>query len=261
MKRKTSVFTLVILFITVSTVYAAPTTAVLDGGICINEILIDPNGTDNFDTDGDGTARTEDEFVELYNLSGGTIDISGWELWDAGVGNWFTFPGAADSGTTMLAAGAYAFVIADVQTGGSLPTMTNPSSLAFDANRGASGAMNNGGDNVVLYDPGADEYIQLRYNGDTEDNPPSSYTGFSATASRVGSTEDWGSDQDGHSLSRYPSGDTAVGVHDVIVPGGANASPTAITLSSLTAHAAAPWTGIALAGLLLGALVLVRRKR
>jgi len=38
-------------------------------------------------------------------------------------------------------------------------------------------------------------------------------------------------------------------------------SPTAITLSSLSAHAATPWTGIALAGLLLGALVLVRRKR
>ena len=37
--------------------------------------------------------------------------------------------------------------------------------------------------------------------------------------------------------------------------------PTAITLSSLSAHAAAPWTGIALAGLLLGALVIVRRKR
>jgi len=37
--------------------------------------------------------------------------------------------------------------------------------------------------------------------------------------------------------------------------------PNAITLSSLSAHAAAPWTGIALAGLLLGALVLVRRKR
>jgi len=40
-----------------------------------------------------------------------------------------------------------------------------------------------------------------------------------------------------------------------------NGGPTAITLSSLSAHAATPWTGIALAGLLLGALVLVRRKR
>lgn len=41
----------------------------------------------------------------------------------------------------------------------------------------------------------------------------------------------------------------------------ANCTPTAVTLSSLSAHAAAPWAGIALAGLLLGALVLVRRKR
>ena len=48
------------------------------------------------------------------------------------------------------------------------------------------------------------------------------------------------------------------GIDDVEVR---NGGPTAITLSSLTAHAAAPWAGIALAGLFLGALVLVRRKR
>ena len=41
----------------------------------------------------------------------------------------------------------------------------------------------------------------------------------------------------------------------------ATTGPNAVTLSSLSAHAAAPWTGIALAGLLAGALVLVRRKR
>ena len=48
------------------------------------------------------------------------------------------------------------------------------------------------------------------------------------------------------------------GIDDVEVR---NGGPTAITLSSLTAHAAAPWAEIALAGLFLGALVLVRRKR
>jgi len=86
-------------------------------------------------------------------------------------------------------------VCASVQSGGSLPLLL-PGNLAFDAAH-AGGIINNGGDNVVLYDPAADEYIQLLYNGDGADSPPSDYDGFSATASRVGTVEDWGTDVDG----------------------------------------------------------------
>ena len=88
------------------TVMAAPTTNILDGGIAINEILIDPNGSNNYDTDGNGTADTCDEFIELYNVSGSTIDISGFQLWDDGSDNWFTFPAS-----TTLGAGNYAVVV------------------------------------------------------------------------------------------------------------------------------------------------------
>lgn len=210
----------------------ASTTAVLGGGIAINEILIDPTGdTTSFDTDNSGAADDLDEFLELYNDSSSTIDISGWELWDSGVMLWYTFPGAPDSGTTTLAPDAYAVVVAGVQSGGSLPDMTNPNSISFNAGNG-SPAMNNSGDNVVLYDPAENEYIQLLYNGDAADDPTSSYTGFSSTAVRVGSVEDFGSDEDGKSLTRYPSGDTNVVVHDSI-PGAGDASPTSVTLHSL----------------------------
>jgi hypothetical protein len=91
---------------------------------------------------------------------------------------------------------------------------------------------------VVLYDPGADKYIQLLYNSDAPDDPTSSYSGFSATAVRVGVVEDFGADEDGKSLARYPSGDTNVVVHDAI-PGAGNASPTAIQVASLATRKSA----------------------
>lgn len=172
----------------------------LRGGIVINEILVDPNGATNFDTDGDGTASALDEYVEIVNTSNVAIDISGLQLWDAGVGNWFTFPPG-----TILEPGAHAMVIAGVQSpGGSLPT-GGPNDLFFDAGRGVS-VMNNDGDNVVLYDPTGDEYISATYNGATLDDPVADYAGFSATATQSGSGEDFGSDIDGFSIQRAPDG-------------------------------------------------------
>ena len=246
-----ALLTLALLLVVIQPALAADTTAVLDGGICINEVLIDPTGsTYNFDTDGNGTASATDEFIELYNLSASAIDISGWELWDAGVNNWYTFPGAVDSGTTMLQPNAYAVVVIGVQGGGSLPTMTNPSSLSFDAGRG-SAVINDGGDNVTLYDPGANEYIQILYNGDSADDPPVDYSGFSATATRVGSVEDWGSDLDGISLTRSPSGDTNVIQHNSTYASGA--SPNAVVLSNPSAQTPTRtfWAALAAAGLLI----------
>lgn len=207
---------LVTFFVFTMSVAAAPTTGVLAGGIAINEVLPDPNSTsNNFDTDGNGTAETLDEFVEIYNLSASAIDISNFELWDAGAGLWFTFPAA-----TTLGPGNYAFVIGGVQAGGSLPTLA-AGNLAFDA--GGTSGINNGGDNVVLYDPGADEYVQILYNGDAADNPPTGYAGFSATATLAGVVEDWGTDLDGVSLVREPAGDTNVVRHNTV--SAANASP------------------------------------
>ena len=184
------------------------------GGIVINEILVDPNGsTNNFDTDGNGTAAGTDEYVELYNTSGSAIDISGVQLWDQGVGNWFTFPPG-----TILAAGAHAVVMSGVQSGGSLPTGAT-GDLFFDAGRG-SPLINNGGDNVTLYDPTNDEFIQATFNGDALDDP-TSYSGFSATATRIGSGEDFGNDVDGLSVQRDGDGNNTF-TTDTPTPGVTN---------------------------------------
>ncbi|MEM9911828.1 MAG: Hint domain-containing protein [Pseudomonadota bacterium] len=170
------------------------------GGIAINEILVDPNGASNFDTDGNGVARGADEFVELINLSDTAIDISGLQLWDRGADNWFTFPPG-----TVLAPDAVAVVVRNVQNGGTLPT-TSGDDLAFDADFGG-GVLNNARDNVVVYDPGSDEYIQATYNGDSLDDPTGpGYDGFSSTATRVGDSEDFGNDQDGLSIQRSAGG-------------------------------------------------------
>ncbi|WP_394178509.1 Hint domain-containing protein [Yoonia maritima] len=168
------------------------------GGIIINEILIDPNSTTaNYDTNQDGTAADNDEFVELLNTSNVAVDIGGLQLWDLGAGNWFTFPAG-----TMLEPGAHAMVMVGSE---GTPLTGGINDLFFYAGRG-SPLINQGGDNIVVYDPGNDEYIQAVYNGDAFDNPVASYTGFSATAALVGAGEDFGSDIDGFSIQREPDG-------------------------------------------------------
>lgn len=236
MKRLIVSLSVFVLLVGATAVAAAPTPSQLGGGVVINEVLFNPNGsTYKFDTDGNGTASATDEFVELYNLSASPVDISGWQLWDPGTaGNWFTFPGTADDGTTVLAGNAYAVVVMNVDTGGSLPTMSNPASLAFSVGRG-SAVINNDGDNVVLYDPGADEYIQLYFGTSAAVNPPS-YVNFSSTATLVGSSEDWADSSDGISLTRSPAGDMNVVAHTSASPKGAYASPTAVASIRLAAQ-------------------------
>ena len=184
-------------------------------GIVINEILADPNGAANFDTDGNGSASTLDEFVEIVNTSDSAIDISGFELWDAGQNNWFTFPSG-----TVLQPGAHAMVLAGIQAEGSLPDNDGPDKF-FDAGRGVS-VINNDGDNVVLYDPGTDEFIVAAFNGDTFDDPVADYSGFSATATQSGTGEDFGSDIDGFSIQRAPDGSDTFVNDDTPTPGVTN---------------------------------------
>ncbi|MDK2971568.1 MAG: hypothetical protein PWP23_1323 [Candidatus Sumerlaeota bacterium] len=200
---------------------AANTTAVLGGGVCINEILADPVGyLHTHDTDGNGVVVEEEEFVELYNSSDSPVDISGWELWHTFYGLCFTFPGEVDSGTTMLPAGAVAVIVMEVDTanGGTTPTPDPPGSLAFNAAHG-SVVLANSGDSIIILDRGPYpyEYIQAYYNGRSDVVPAYPIGGtntfrFFPTQScvRVGPVTDFGWDVDGRSMARVPDGDDAI---------------------------------------------------
>jgi len=196
----------------------------LRGGIVVNEILPDPTGsTTSFDTDGSGTAGDSDEFIELYNAGTAPIDLAGLTVWDAGYGDWFVFP--PDS---VVEAGGFALLVAGVQDGGSLPAVAD-GSIAFDAGRGGS-VMNNSRDNLVISDPETGRYIHLLYNGDSADAPHEDYDGFPGDATLVDSVEDWGSDQDGASLGRFPDGTGVPEIHsqggtEDATPGVRNAEP------------------------------------
>ena len=40
-----------------------------------------------FDSDGDGVASQEDEFVAISSVSGTPVDISGWQIWSDSTGS------------------------------------------------------------------------------------------------------------------------------------------------------------------------------
>lgn len=203
----------------------APSTDAVLKNVCINELLVDPTSSSgDFDTDNSGAAVSSDEFIELYNSGSTSVDISGWQLWDAGRDNWFTFPGQPGDGTSMLAPGAYAIVVVNVANAGELPDVSGDS-LVFNADQSSS-VFNNSGDDVVLYDPNDDAYIQLTYQGNAADDPNGTYPGFSTTATRVSeAVEAWGYADAGRSLVRWPACSTSVGPHDVLSPSGTFASP------------------------------------
>lgn len=63
-------------------------------GVIFDQVYGDNSGTTSgqvpFDTDGDGTATQEDEFVSFTNTTTDPIDISGWQIWSDSTGGWVT---------------------------------------------------------------------------------------------------------------------------------------------------------------------------
>lgn len=111
----------------------------------INEVLGDPHPdapplSPNGDANGDGFRDgSQDEFVEIYNESGGALDLSGWTLNDL-VGVRHVFPA-----NSIVPPGC-----AIVVFGGGTPTGSFGGSIVQTASTGFL-ALNNGGDTVTLY--------------------------------------------------------------------------------------------------------------
>jgi hypothetical protein len=112
-------------------------------GIKIQAFLADPNqtGGNNFDTDGDGTASTEDEFVQICNTSSSTVSIAGFTLQDNSTVTGYTF-GSGES----LAAGECVTVIREWNNSlSAIPSYMREMGLG-------GGYWNNGGDDINLSD-------------------------------------------------------------------------------------------------------------
>ncbi|MCB8976351.1 MAG: lamin tail domain-containing protein [Ardenticatenaceae bacterium] len=112
--------------------------------VVINEYLADPADDLPGDANGDGTRdSSDDEFIEIVNVSGADLDVSGWTLSDA-VQVRHTFP--ADS---VIPAGCTAVIF-----GGGVPTGGFGGALVQTASTGALG-LNNTGDTLTLEDSAA----------------------------------------------------------------------------------------------------------
>ena len=107
----------------------------------INEILADPPSDLSGDSNGDGLrSATDDEFVELVNVSNDTVDLSGLTLSDAYSAR-FTFPAG-----TALAPGQAVLVFG----GGDVATFKSFGNTLVFASKGLG--LSNAGDKVTLRD-------------------------------------------------------------------------------------------------------------
>ncbi len=126
--------------------------------LVINEIVDDPDGTTG-DANGDGTvSTTQDEFVEIYNNSSSSIDMSGYELSD-GNGVRHIFP----SGTILLANQAIV-----IFGGGDVADFTGVPGLVQTASTGQLG-LNNGSDTISISNGSGTTLVSESYSGGGND--------------------------------------------------------------------------------------------
>lgn len=152
-------------------------------GIVFDQVYGDNTGDVEVDTDGDGTATQEDEFVSLTNTSLTAVDISGWQIWSDMTGSgapdapqdglYHTFPPG-----TVLQPGETLYIINEItgpapdwaqeaSEGGveSGPDGTNTNFLTEGAN--------NQKESVALVDPVSGDFIVFNMDDD-----PSAFSEF-----------------------------------------------------------------------------------
>ncbi len=205
--------------------------------IIINEVFYSQSGANSI--------AGNDEFIELYNASSTSVDLSGWKLIDSnlidtstnandGAGSItnsaapFIFgnplgSGVTTSGTPILQPGQYAviwigsFSNTNTQITGALPT--------FQAWLGNSPKLNDNGDDIWLYDSQTRlvDYVTYGANNAINVSPPPALNLWDSTyTSLLGSVK-------GQSISLTPNGRTAAHTSACWEPttsGAASASPT-----------------------------------
>ncbi len=126
--------------------------------IIINELHADPASGSAGDANKDGVRNSsEDEFVEIVNITGSALDVSGWTLSD-GFGPRHIFP----AGSVIPSQCAI------VVFGGGAPTGDFGGTTVQTASGGSLG-LNNGGDTVTIND-GVADVVSAGYGSEGGDN-------------------------------------------------------------------------------------------
>jgi hypothetical protein len=136
---------------------------IIDGdspAVVINEFLADPPSGPPGNANGDGSRGTDDEFVELVNMSGKDIDMSGWQISDEANGSAaHTFPAG-----TVLSAGQAVVVFSSGN-----PTGSFGGAIVQTAS-GGSISLKNSGDTIQLLDKDANQIDAVTYGSEGADN-------------------------------------------------------------------------------------------
>lgn len=162
-------------------------------GVVFDQVYGDNSGGAEFDSDGDGTATQEDEFVAFRNTSGSDVDISGWEVWSDSTGTgapdpqqdgkYHTFPPG-----TVLKPGESLYVINEI-TGPEKGWMQEASEGGVESGAGGTntnflteGSANaSAGESIALVNPATGEYIVFNMAPSAE--AVSGLSGFPGTTS------------------------------------------------------------------------------
>lgn len=134
--------------------FTVPTDQCTQSDFIINEVLAD-DGTIDANND-ESTSNANDEFVEMFNISGSELDVSGWTL-EENSGIFYRF------GAGAIIPRRTAFVV----FGGGAP---NLSCLTDIANVTPFIGLNNGGDFVVVRDGDGKIVSQMSYGSEGDNN-------------------------------------------------------------------------------------------
>lgn len=182
-------------------------------GVRFDQIYGDNSGggsVTTFDTDGDGTATQEDEFVSITNTTGAPLDVSGWQIWSDSTGSgspdtpvdglYHTFPPG-----TVLRPGQTLFIINEIS--GPVPKFAQEASqggVESDAGGVSTNLLTEGNaglsaESVALVDPASGDYIV--FNLSSEPPQIQNLAGFPGT-NNVGTVDGAAIQEDiGHGFS------------------------------------------------------------
>ncbi|WP_299964601.1 Hint domain-containing protein [uncultured Roseobacter sp.] len=188
-------------------------------GVRFDQIYADNNpqssSEQTLDTDGDGTATQEDEFVSITNDSGAPLDVSGWQIWSDSTG--YGAPDTAQDGLyhtfppgTVLKTGQTLHIINEIS--GPVPPWAQEASEGgvesgsggVSTNLLSEGNVGSHDEAIALVNPATGDYIVFNMSSD----PPAiqNLPGFPGT-NNVGTV-------DGSAVSEDPTSGVSYRYHE-----------------------------------------------